>query len=100
MTPFLSLVHMAVRRRLVCRAWAKLDALATMIQREAETYDQWLSKPKVILDVLATHFVTVRARVGCGKLSFLGRKRSTGQMPSLSSAERSTLDSLDGSAEW
>ena len=74
-TPFLTAVHAAMSFRLARRAWPKLDALAVMTEREAKTYYAWLGQPRLILDALARHFVTIRKRTCWGKLYFLGRKR-------------------------
>lgn len=74
-TPFLSLVHALAERPLACRAWGKLNALETMIRREAGTYRRWLDQPETILRLVSRHFSTVQARVAWGKLLFLGRRR-------------------------
>lgn len=74
-TPFLSLVHAACEWRLLRRAWAKLDALATMIEHERGTYQNWLLNGATVKHSLLEQFDAVRQRQQRGKLWFLGRKR-------------------------
>jgi ubiquinone/menaquinone biosynthesis C-methylase UbiE len=74
-TPFLSLVHRACGVGLLRRSWPKLDALATMIDHERTTYENWLRRPHQVRCSLETRFVPVRSRRRWGKLWFLGRKR-------------------------
>lgn len=74
-TPFLALVHALCRVGVVRKGWGKLDALATMIERERETYFRWLAQPEPILRLLRTHFVPERERVAWGKLTFVGTPR-------------------------
>jgi len=74
-TPFLTIVHAMIRQRVLRRIWGKLDALACMIEREHETYFNWLSRPAEILKVLEQPFQTVTKRAAWGKLCWLGRKR-------------------------
>ena len=75
-TVFLSVTHAFCRSRPLRALLQKIDALATMIHYERETYEQWLSQPELILDSLYKHF----RREGChfrwGKIYFAGRKRS------------------------
>lgn len=77
LTPFLSIVHWACERRLVRRAWPKMDALATMIEHEQATYDNWLGRPDEILAILQRHFEVERVHTGWGKLMFVGRKATS-----------------------
>jgi SAM-dependent methyltransferase len=74
-TPFLRLVHAVCRVPAARRLSAKVDALATMIEHERATYEAWLSRPKLILDLLASRFEVERRATALGKLSFVGRKR-------------------------
>lgn len=74
-TPFLSLVHAACGARFVRRAWSKLDALATMIQHERGTYENWLRNAAAVKHSLQARFEPLRQRQQFGKLWFLGRKR-------------------------
>ncbi len=75
-TPFLSMVHTLCRRRIIRRLSTKIDALATMIHHERKTYEQWLSKPSLILDSLHKAFRCERRHFKWGKIYFAGRKRS------------------------
>jgi ubiquinone/menaquinone biosynthesis C-methylase UbiE len=75
-TPFLSFVHMVCGNPVARRLSNKLDALATMIQYERTTYEQWLSQPEPILTLFRQHFRTVRQQIGWGKLSFVGTPAS------------------------
>ncbi len=74
-TPFLSLVHAACRSRLLRRAWEKLDALATMIEHERETYQDWLARPQAIRSVLGRIVEPLVLRIGWGKLMLVGQRR-------------------------
>ncbi len=74
-TPFLSFVLAVSRIRLARRSWDKLDALATMVEREHETYFRWLSLPAPILASLRAHFEPEREQIAWGRLAFVGRPR-------------------------
>lgn len=74
-TPFLQLAHLACRLPAARRAWAKLDALATMIQHEKATYFNWLRRPVEILESLDRYFDVERRQIAWGKLLYLGRAR-------------------------
>jgi len=74
LTPFLRIVHSACEQSLLRRAWPKLDALAVMNEREASTYEQWLSQPAAILALLERHFVSEQRVIAWGKLMYVGRK--------------------------
>ena len=74
MTPFLRAVHAMCRMKLLRSCWRKLDALATMIDREATTYFQWLGQPGVIEDQLNRYFACERSIASFGKLLYVGRK--------------------------
>jgi SAM-dependent methyltransferase len=74
-TPFLDFVHYVTSLRLSRRLWSKLDAFATMTERELSTYTRWLSLPDTILPLLEAQFTTEFRRIGWGKLQFVGRKR-------------------------
>ena len=52
----------------------KIDALATMTQYEQHTYEQWLSHPQNILEILKKYFHAERLSFRWGKLLFVGRK--------------------------
>lgn len=81
MTPFLALFHFVAKWRLARRAWDKIDASATMMEREAETYQRWLSQPQLVLDTLRKYFLPERCRIGWGKIEFLGRRRAGQESP-------------------
>ncbi len=72
--PFLSAVHIAARSVTLRRVWPKLDALATMIECEAETYFNWLREPRAVLDMIHRWFVPEVQAVSWGKLRFIGRR--------------------------
>jgi hypothetical protein len=71
-TPFLDAVHLLSEQRLARRAWPRLDALATMIAHERDTYTAWLNQPGLVLAVLRRHFPDCTVRIGMGKLTFVG----------------------------
>jgi hypothetical protein len=51
-----------------------VDALATMIHHERETYERWLARPREIRGLLTGNFAPEWLHVAWGKLWFLGRK--------------------------
>lgn len=74
-TPFLRFVHAVSENALARRMSSKLDAFATMVEHERDTYERWLASPTVVLSRLHQHFeprVFVRR---FGKLEFVGVKR-------------------------
>jgi len=73
LTPFLRLVHIVCEARVARRCSAKLDALATMIEYERDTYDKWLGSPSLILALSRAHFLPVRESFGWGKWCFVGK---------------------------
>jgi ubiquinone/menaquinone biosynthesis C-methylase UbiE len=72
LTPFLRFVHAISEIPLARHLWNKLDALATMIQFERRTYDQWLSQPKLIRKIAHAHFVPAHESFAWGKWNFVG----------------------------
>ena len=74
-TPFLRLVDAASASRTARRLWPKLDALASMNEREHVTYRAWLSQPRLIEQLLAEFFVPARQFFRFGKIYFSGRPR-------------------------
>ncbi|MCY2952843.1 MAG: class I SAM-dependent methyltransferase [Planctomycetota bacterium] len=74
LTPFLRLVIFMSRQRLPRRLWPKFDALATMIEHEWTTYDQWLRHPKLILDLLQQYFEPESCSRAWGQLTFVGKR--------------------------
>ncbi|MCA9247828.1 MAG: class I SAM-dependent methyltransferase [Planctomycetales bacterium] len=79
LTPFLAFVHLCCRRRRLRCVWPKLAALATMIEHEQATYENWLSRPDQILNLLHSHFAPLKSNVAWGKLSFLGASPTRGE---------------------
>jgi SAM-dependent methyltransferase len=76
LTPFLQLVHrgcMGPARRVS----SKLDALATMIEHEGDTYRSWLGQPELVSSLLSAAFEPRIDERRWGKLLFLGRKRGS-----------------------
>lgn len=73
-TPFLVAAHAACASRIARRIVPKVDALAQMIEHERPTYEAWLGQPRAILDLLGTHFSTVRRSIAWGKLAFVGQR--------------------------
>jgi len=74
-TPFLALVHRACHWRTARRLSPRLDALATMIEHERETYERWLAHPAAVSGAIERYFEPVRKKIAWGKLWFVGRKR-------------------------
>lgn len=71
-TPFLNFLHFVCGIRLAHLASAKLDAIATMIDYERTTYEQWLSQPELILRVARAHFTPLQESFAWGKWNFVG----------------------------
>jgi len=75
LTPFLRLVHSVSEIRLMRRCSVKLDALATMIEHERHTYEQWLNQPTLISNLAHSHFTPVHESFAWGKWRFVGIPR-------------------------
>lgn len=75
LTPFLRFVHFACRNPLARRFSNKLDSLATMIEHERRTYEQWLHQPEVIKKLVRGHFSPVHESFAWGKWNFVGTPR-------------------------
>jgi len=73
LTPFLRLVHTVCENSVTRLFSAKLDALATMIEYERDTYERWLSSPGLILTLSRANFLPVRESFGWGKWYFVGK---------------------------
>lgn len=73
-TPFLEVVHRVGCSALGRRLWAKMDALATMIEHERDTYLRWLGEPQLIVGMLSQRFEPCLKHERWGKLLFVGRK--------------------------
>src|SRR6266478_5543084 len=72
LTPFLKFVHWVSESPLARRLSNKMDALATMIQFERRTYEQWLDQPELIQKIARAHFVPLHESFAWGKWNFLG----------------------------
>ena len=75
-TPFLKIVHAVCENPLARKISVKLDTLATMIEHERRTYEQWLTQTQLVLDAAAKYFVTVWESFAWGKWKFLGTPRA------------------------
>lgn len=71
-TPFLRLAHLVSETPLLRQCSVKLDALATMTELERVTYEQWLSQPRMILDLLRKFFEPIHESFAWGKCRFIG----------------------------
>jgi ubiquinone/menaquinone biosynthesis C-methylase UbiE len=74
-TPFLNFVHFVSEISLVRRLSNKMDALATMIEHEIRTYEQWLGQPETIRKLSQRYFVPVHESLAWGKWNFVGTPR-------------------------
>jgi ubiquinone/menaquinone biosynthesis C-methylase UbiE len=75
LTTFLKLVHAVSENPLARRLSNRMDALATMIQFERRTYEQWLAQPELIKKIARAHFVPVHESFAWGKWNFVGAPR-------------------------
>lgn len=75
LTGFLWFVHAVCEIPLVRRVSPKLDALATMIEHERVTYEQWFQQPGVILALARKYFSPVHESFEWGKWKFVGTPR-------------------------
>jgi ubiquinone/menaquinone biosynthesis C-methylase UbiE len=75
LTPFLKFVHAVSQNPLARRISNKMDALATMIQFERRTYDQWLGQPELIKNIARAHFLPLHESFAWGKWNFVGTPR-------------------------
>jgi len=75
LTPFLKFVHAVSDNPLARRLSNKMDALATMIQFERRTYEQWLTQPELIRNLAHVHFTPVHESFEWGKWNFVGHPR-------------------------
>jgi ubiquinone/menaquinone biosynthesis C-methylase UbiE len=72
LTPFLRFVHAISENPLARRLSNKMEALATMIQFERRTYEQWLAQPELIKNVARAHFAPLHESFAWGKWNFVG----------------------------
>jgi ubiquinone/menaquinone biosynthesis C-methylase UbiE len=75
LTPFLKFVHWVSENSLARRLSSRMDALATMIQFERRTYQQWLTHPELITRMARAHFTPVHESFEWGKWNFVGQPR-------------------------
>jgi ubiquinone/menaquinone biosynthesis C-methylase UbiE len=75
LTPFLRLVHTLAFVRSLRQMAPRLDAFATMVEEERSTYEEWLAHPKLVQEMLESHFVPVIRKIGWGKMLFVGTPR-------------------------
>ena len=75
-TPFLTLVHFLSEKHAVRRLSTKFDALATMIEHERQTYEQWLNQPRQISALAQKYFVPLHVSCNWGKWNFVGKPRT------------------------
>jgi SAM-dependent methyltransferase len=75
LTPFLRFVHVVSQNLLARRLSMKLDALATMIENERQTYENWLGRPKEISQLAGRYFRPEHESFAWGKWNFVGRPR-------------------------
>jgi len=77
LTPFLAFVHRVCQSSIARRVFPKIEALATMIHHEQQTYDQWLGQPQTIVRLFEQFFSTAWCSIKWGKYMFVGRKRTS-----------------------
>lgn len=75
LTPFLRFVHAVAQNPLARRLSVKLDALATMIENERQTYENWLNRPEEISALARRYFQPEHESFAWGKWNFVGRPR-------------------------
>lgn len=75
LTPFLRAVHRMAQHPPVRRLSVKLDALATMIEYERQTYENWLGRPQEISQLALRYFQPEHQSFAWGKWNFVGRPR-------------------------
>jgi ubiquinone/menaquinone biosynthesis C-methylase UbiE len=71
-TPFLTFVHGVCNQPMARRFSPKLDALATMIDEERETYERWLQAPEAHLRLMRQYINPQILRRRWGKLVLVG----------------------------
>ena len=75
LTPFLKAVHAVCEIPFARVCSTKLDALATMIEHERATYEQWLSQPELIRQLARKYFLPRQESRSMGKWCFAGKPR-------------------------
>lgn len=74
LTPFLVCVHWVCRRRVARCMVPKIAALATMIDHERDTYEQWLGQSQIIVRLFDRFFSAELSSSRWGKYVYVGRK--------------------------
>jgi hypothetical protein len=77
LTPFLGFVRGVCGNKIARRLISKIDSLASMMDHERETYDQWLSQPQMIMGIFERFFATDLCSIKWGKYTYIGHKRSS-----------------------
>jgi SAM-dependent methyltransferase len=72
LTPFLRFAH-ALCESPARHLWGRLDALATMIEYERDTYTRWLANPEFVRSQLTHAFQAQLRQERWGKVVFAGR---------------------------
>jgi SAM-dependent methyltransferase len=72
-TFFLRFAHVVSRIALARRLSDKVDAFASMNENERDTYERWLSQPKVILRHVRERFEVIQESFAWGKWMFVGK---------------------------
>jgi SAM-dependent methyltransferase len=75
LTPFLQLVHAVTQNTTMRRLSPKLDALATMIEYERVSYENWLGRPEEIVALARKYFLPLHETFRWGKWNFVGSPR-------------------------
>ena len=76
LTPFLRFVHGVSKNPVARRLSVKMDALATMIENERQTYENWLRRPQEISQLAKRYFRAEHESFALGKWNFVGRPRA------------------------
>lgn len=71
LTPFLQLAH-AASFSLLRKALDRVDAFATMVEHERETYERWLTSPGLIRSLMERYFRAEQLVFERGKMRFVG----------------------------
>lgn len=72
LTPFLRVVHAVAAQPMARRLSPKLEALATMVEEERQTYDRWLDAPDEHLALIERYITPHFLRRRWGKLIVVG----------------------------
>ncbi len=74
LTPMLQLVHAAAFSPLR-KVLDRVDAFATMVEHERDTYEQWLASPATIHEMFEEHFHIEHLSLSRGKMRLVGTPR-------------------------